>query len=296
MEATAPAVYRPKPGIARNSPAGRGPPPPRPAPPAAAALVCVQIAWGGFSSNAEFSRLRRVKAILSDVTRTLEAKVPQGDVILAGRELLDHLDFVRRWRLADLSVLRGGRMESRMGRRTEDDADAPSPMQAAKIKRLQEKYSELTPAQRTAAMAGELTTWAKERPIYFVGSKEDLESMGAPFRPEDFRIVASIPIPKEPDAGGRGPDGPPPGFGPPGMMPPGAMPPPDGAPAMPPPDGMPGTPPPGRRDRSPGRRPGFAGRFGRGGGFMGGGRLLNGTEIVVAEWNKHVAPPAATDD
>jgi hypothetical protein len=80
------------------------------------------LTWGLFL-------LLRQQQVLAQVTDALEQHTQPGDVVLARQQFLQHLDFVRQWRLADQSLMRG---QIGMGRffNFPDNSDAPSWRQA----------------------------------------------------------------------------------------------------------------------------------------------------------------------
>jgi 4-amino-4-deoxy-L-arabinose transferase-like glycosyltransferase len=254
-------------------------------------LIAVQAVWGLVSPVAEFARLGRTKAVLADVTRQLVRTAQPGDVLLSTREYLDHLDFVRRWRLADLGVIRGERMGLRPPGRSAEESGRPSPMQAAKRSAIAERYADLRPGERAEALAQELAEWARESKVYFVGSSEDLEGLWGALRASDFKVVARVAVPRparseEADLRPDMPGGPPPD----GTAPPGAG---DQTGFRRPRDGGPFGDRLPRDGFGPGRGDsrGRPGRFG-GGGPGGFGRLLEAKEIVIAEWNGRIAVPS----
>lgn len=247
------------------------------------AVAGLQFVWGGFSMSDEFARLGRTKESLARVTVALDEKVPRGSVIVAGRTYLEHLDFVRHWRLADEMILRGMLVSGRMPFNA-DDANAPSPMQRNKLEALQAKYGGLSVSERAFEMAKALDAWAGAGKACFVGSEDELKDLRGALRAEDFTIVGRVALPEEPEAAGAT-------FGPPGANAPNAPDPATG------PIGADGG------DRSNGRGR-WAGRGGRGArGFRGGqgafgggggpmGRGLSGVkEVVIAEWTAR--PPKA---
>jgi hypothetical protein len=271
-----------------------------------AAVLLLQFAWGGTNTLDENRRQQYQKRVLVLATDALEETAPRGSVVTGSQQLLQHLDFVRHWRLADLSILQvqgGGRRFGGMGGMGGPggpggmfrgrDPDAPSPMQPAKRQARIDAYANLSPAEIAARTVAELGRWGAERKVYFVGVEAELERLSAPGLEKDsFKIVRRIPLPTPPPiASGRGF-----GFGGrgnlPPMMPPGAATPtppptppagPDGPPAPPP-----GAAPPAADARD--NRGAAPGRFGGVGGFpMGGfmGRRAgfeSAKELVVAEW------------
>jgi hypothetical protein len=223
---------------------------------AVAAVLLLQALWGAFHTGEGAARLRHQKRVLAVATDALEKHAKPGDVVLSGRQMLQHLDYVRKWKLADLGNLGPGRGGRFFGR--DRDPDAPSPRQAEKDRLRAEKYEGLSAREREILMAGDLWTWAGGRKIYFVGAAEELKELPGPiFNSGHFRIVARVPLPEAPKTSSRTGRG--------GMRPPGR---PGGVP------GAGGRRPPGGR-RFPGRG-GFVGRRGFGSDLK---------EIVIAEWD-----------
>lgn len=244
-----------------------------------AVVLVLQIIWGGFSSFSEARTLHRQKVVLALITNALEKNTQHGDVVMAHQQILQHLDFVRHWRLADVPMA-AGRPLPDLFRGREPDPNAPSPMQAEKREIQAEKYKDLTPRERERKVAEDIRAWAGEHKVYFVGTQREIDGMrGELFGPRSFAVLARIPLPEprtpSPQDGAMGGPGPGPGaaLGPPGGGPPRPFGP------------GPGFPPPG------GAAPGVPPRFGGPGGPAGMGYLSGDKEIVIAQWT----PPAAEE-
>jgi hypothetical protein len=257
------------------------------------AVVFVQGVWGAYSSFQEGRTLHYQKDVLAKVTDALDQNTQYGDVVMAPQQLLQHLDFVRHWRLADPPTGAGGFMDRFRDR--QGDSDAPSPRQQERARIQAEKYSGLTPAQREKKIAEDIHSWADGHKVYYVGGERDIEDMGDDFfYAKSFKIIAKVPLPEAPPAqnqGGFGFMGGGRRFGPGGdANRPGGAPGP-GADARPPADGGPGgffRPP----DGGPGGFRFGGGRRGRGmGGMFGRGFLMGEKEAVIAEWT-YSPPPA----
>jgi hypothetical protein len=210
-------------------------------------FVLVQAVWGAFTPVQELQRLHQTKELLANVTRKLDVTVPSSAILLGNRELLDHLDFVRHWKLADLSVVQGGRMGPGPMRSRGGDDNRPSPMQKAKTRQLADKYANLRAPERAALLAGQLSSWAGTNAVYFVGTDNELNRLRGVISSADFKVVARIPIPKPTNQQTTTPF---PGAQPPVPTPPGAPPannpaPPDQGPPAPgdPVPPLPGVPP-----------------------------------------------------
>jgi hypothetical protein len=228
----------------------------------AAVLVCVYLLWGIRTTSRETAASAHSRAALARLTSDLRAAVPEDAIIIAHSRILQHLDFVRRWRLVDLSCLRrSGRGRFLLAQ--EGDASRPMPMQREKLEAQGEHYSDLHPFGRERAVAYDIREWAGDSPVYFVGATDELNMLSRfYFQPEQFRTVATVQMPAPDDEIGRqAPGGAVPGMPPGGRTPAwqGANPPMAGPPAR-------------LRQRPGGRR---AGRFGIG---------TDATELVIAEW------------
>jgi len=264
------------------------------------ALLLLQLAWGGFHTADEARRTLFEKETLVTVTDALEESIPSGNIILSNHQILQHLDCVRKWPLADMANLKlrqsrgGGDMFRGPDPMQAQNTDIPSPQQQAKAKLQAELFANLTPLQAEEKMIGALRQWAGERKVYFVGTETELEDLSnSSFGKEAFKIIRRVKLPEPPpQAPGRGMGGMP--FG--GTMPP-----------VPPPglgDGIPGPPPPGTDattvpppnndntfDRRSGRDPNRQARggFSRRGGFGGGGGMgrsgiIGAKEFIIAAW------------
>lgn len=220
-------------------------------------LIGLQLAWGSAEIFRFASQQRHTKTSLALVTAELDKVAGKDAIVVAQNNILQHLDFVRHWRLADDSIVSGRGPGGRMGPRMNEGEDTPSPMQAAKVKLRSEKFSG-SQEDRQDQFIYELRKWSNGGKIYLVGPERQIRNGVASNAGEgDLKIIARITLPKAPEnprinqRSGRGgfaggPIGGPGGFGP-GMGGPGA---------------------------GPGGGPG--------GGMMGG--FGSETEIVIAEW------------
>jgi hypothetical protein len=268
-----------------------------------AVVLVLQVLWGGAALVSETRLLQHSPQALALVTRAVEAQAKHGSIVMAHPQILQHLDFVRHWRLVDPTLLRDRPAAIRF-LRSRKDPDAPMPMQEQKQALQAEKYQGLRPFQREREIAHDVYGWANGKGVYFVGTPRELEEMrGFYLAKSNFRELARVAIPPPPPLprpegflGAAAPLGPGPGDR--SEPPPAAA---GGAAAGPAPwagGGGAGMPPPGP-GREPGgglapwlRRPGGPGS--RGPGRPGGGLwnyFQDVTEIVVAEWTWRPAAP-----
>jgi 4-amino-4-deoxy-L-arabinose transferase-like glycosyltransferase len=229
-------------------------------------LIALQLAWG-YSEMSRFATQQTYqKTSLAMVTAELGKVAHKGDVVIAQQNLLQHLDFVRDWKLADESIVRGGGPGGRMGRMDQGE-DMPSPMQQAKLKLRNEKFSGSF-EDRQDQFIYELRKWAKGSKVYLVGPERQIRNgVASAAGKDELKILARITLPKAPEMPARNQRG---GFGGPGGGPGGRQ------------GGFGG---PGQIGPGGGGPGGFAGP----GGGPGGGGMMGGfgseTEIVIAEWD-----------
>ncbi len=71
-------------------------------------LIAIQGLWGATDLVDETQRIHYQKEMLSRVTEKLDELTRPGDVVVANNQILQNLDFVRKWKLADQQLVRGG--------------------------------------------------------------------------------------------------------------------------------------------------------------------------------------------
>ena len=253
-------------------------------------LITVQMLWGSTETVTQARELQYQKQSLADVTAALEKYATPDDVVVGSGNVLAQLDFVREWKVADDSLVNGGGGPGGGGFRRggfggpggpggpdDNNANAPSPRQAAKAELERELYTG-TIAQRQRKFANDVRTWAGDgHKVYLVGTEQQVREWDGVLAGSSVKILSRVNLPPMPDdlantgrrGGGRG--GP---FGGRGGGFPG---------------GGPGFGGGGPGFGGGGGRGGFGGPGGRGGGPGGGGPggmmgSFNGaTEAVIAE-------------
>lgn len=182
-------------------------------------LVAIYVIWGGLNLVSDTRRDVAQRRALALVTAALEEHAEEGSVVLANQQLLQQLDFVGKWKLAEPGELRGRGPGMRRGAMANRDPDAPSPMQAEKQRIQEERYAGLTPFARLLRTSQELKTWADGHPIYLIGEPEEVrrfeETMVGGSRMQEVARVAfpeewrkSVTAPSEGPGGMPGPGGP----------------------------------------------------------------------------------------
>jgi 4-amino-4-deoxy-L-arabinose transferase-like glycosyltransferase len=135
------------------------------------------------------------RRILALATGEVERHIAPGDVIIGHPRLLLHLDYVRRWKLAD-SMLLGSQYESqrRFWRRSRDKVADPTHFR--RWQRVEGIYGGMSRRARDARQAADLARWAGDGDVYFVGGAGDVRLVNGPsFWPARFEPVASLELP-----------------------------------------------------------------------------------------------------
>jgi hypothetical protein len=172
-------------------------------------LLIVQGLWGASDLVSETNRIRFSKETLARVTEKLDEVASAGDVVVANNQVLQNLDFVRKWKLADEQLLRGG-MGGRMGRGPgmgpggpdDQDEDRPSPMQQAMREEQQKKYPG-SQSDREEKFAEDVTKWAGDHQVYLIGSESEVRD-GLGDALGKVKIIARVTVPEAPAMGGVG--------------------------------------------------------------------------------------------
>jgi hypothetical protein len=200
-------------------------------------VVIVQLLWGASEDLTQTARLHDTNRGLAIVTDALEQTTHHGDVVIANPQILQDLDFVRHWKLADASLvsgamggpgaglgggpggpMRGGFPGGPMGGIPPmpppdgggmmgpdggpDAADAPSPMQSQKRETRRTLYPGST-TDRRAKFTADVRAWAGSGDVYIVASSEaELRDLVKSESSKDFEIVKRITMPAPARGGG----------------------------------------------------------------------------------------------
>ncbi len=136
--------------------------------------------------------------------------------MIAGNGFLQHLDFVRKWKLADVSIVngRGGMMGGGPpggggrfgggfgggppgGPDGQVDNDRPSPMQEAKMIARSKLYTG-SPEQREDQFMDDVEKWAGGKGIYAIGGESEINNLLPGIPKNEIQIVSRIVTPKGP--------------------------------------------------------------------------------------------------
>ena len=196
-------------------------------------VACVQLLWAAPDGIQQLGRMTASKRPLAIMTDALEHNTQHGDVVVASGQLLQHIDFVRHWKVADAGLVTGrgggfggppmgggggmggppdggamgggpgggGGMGGGMGGPPGMDggANGPSPMQQEKREAQQQLYKGSTLAKQNK-FANDLATWAGGKSIYLVGSEADVKATFSQLDQANFTIVERVQVPQ----GGQG--------------------------------------------------------------------------------------------
>jgi 4-amino-4-deoxy-L-arabinose transferase-like glycosyltransferase len=162
-------------------------------------LLIVTLLWGLPYSAFVLNRLKRDNMALADVSRSIEAHVEPGNILIAQSGLLQHLDFLGDWRLAPEEAF------DRQARRSRPVG--PRGPRADDPERIVERIS---PAETTLAVRREIADWAgAERSVYWLTTEARLEEIRDRLESttDTFTEIAEVEL-EGPLGPGRGPGGP----------------------------------------------------------------------------------------
>lgn len=154
-----------------------------------AVLVGLHLIQGVPTGLARCHAVFNQKAVPVAVARGVEANISHGSVVMANPGALMHLDFLRRWRLADPMLAIGV---------PEQEAAKAAGERGGLGEGGRQRYWVLGPEQSCEAFRNDLAVWSGGAPIYCVGSesqvKSTLEMLGYP---PTFVVVgrAAMPTP-----------------------------------------------------------------------------------------------------
>lgn len=154
-------------------------------------LVALQLLMYGGATRQALESNRDRKIPLVAVTNALREHARPGDVVVASGGVLQHLEFVREWKLADPSVIN----PMRGGFAGRGNADDPSPMQAEKNEARMKLYTGSN-TDRARAFYEDAFAWAGDNSVLLVGSERSLTFLAPQLKRSDYEIIATFEIPK----------------------------------------------------------------------------------------------------
>ncbi len=164
-----------------------------------AVVIALQCVMYGPAMLEDMARAKAEKVPMVLAARGLEKVAGAKDVVVANPALLQDLDFVGGWKLADPSLVNGWGVQFGGG---PNDPNAPAPQQMAKEQAEARRYKG-TMISKQARFRSDLRKWAGEGgKVYLVGSEYDLARLVPGIRRKDLEIVERIPNPES--AAGKG--------------------------------------------------------------------------------------------
>jgi hypothetical protein len=168
----------------------------------ATALIAIQWLWGAPELDQLATRIAYQKNSLALITGELEKVAAKGDVVVGmgggGGGILQQLDFVREWKVADATLASiggfGGRLNGGFGGA---DPDAPSPRQAAKTAELRERYVGSI-AEIERKFTQDLLAWAgPQGKVWVIGNEGQVMAMDN-VGGGKVTLVHRVPLPAAP--------------------------------------------------------------------------------------------------
>jgi len=139
-------------------------------------LLIVNCCWGLPHSCQALRSLRRNNAALATVTEALQRYTTAGSILITYEGLNQYLDFVGRWRLTDLILLRAGQIE--LG---PPGPAQPHPRLRSRIRlgpNHTRPYEGLTGSALWQAIGKDLADWAKRAPdVYLLARQPELRPL-----------------------------------------------------------------------------------------------------------------------
>ncbi len=173
-------------------------------------VLAMQTLMYGPSMRDDIGRSFERKSLLALATRELDQVAPAGSVVIADSSLLQQLDFVRKWKLADTSVIsaRGGGGGGPGGGRPignilgfggagDDTSDLPSPQQQAKREARAKLYTG-SDREKQIKFEDDVDTWAGKNAVYVIARENELSRLLPLAKREEFEIIKRVETPKPP--------------------------------------------------------------------------------------------------
>lgn len=171
------------------------------------AILSMQVLMYGSSLRDDIGRSFERKSLLALATHELEQVVPAGSVVIADSSLLQQLDFVRKWKLADASVInnrsgpdggaRARPIGNLLGFTDDNTSDLPSPQQQAKRDARAKLYTG-SDRDKQIKFEDDIDAWAGTNGIYVLAKENELSRLLPLAKKQEFEIVKRVETPKPP--------------------------------------------------------------------------------------------------
>jgi hypothetical protein len=153
-------------------------------------LMVLYLLWGGTHTIRECRSLAYHTRTLAKVTEELRAHVPPQSIVVADTQILQHLDFIRAWRLVDTERPSRAAIAGLSG-----SPDGAKPARKAGADPALSRYEGLSGPALEKAIAEDIRAWAHGADVYFVCGEADLAKMAGPcFTPASLKVVARIDL------------------------------------------------------------------------------------------------------
>ena len=155
---------------------------------AIAVLVFFNCGWALNQTLQTIEPLKATDDSLKQITEVLETEVEPGSIVISQNSILQHLDFIGKWRLGEVSGrmrgpnMRGGRF-NRVGNEDGESGNHVSPMQH----RQRKSYMDSDGNLKTDEIRTDLKKWAgNDKKVYYLGNREELDRL--------YEVASSIDI------------------------------------------------------------------------------------------------------
>ena len=152
------------------------------------AIIGLQCAMYGPAMLAEMDRSHEEKVPLARAARALVKVAGSDDVVVANPAMLQDLDFVKDWKLADPSLVNGWGIQFGGG---PGDPNAPAPQQMAKEQAEARRYKGSMVAKQRR-FRDDLRAWAGKGSVYLIGTDEDINRLVPGIRRRDLTEVSRV--------------------------------------------------------------------------------------------------------
>ena len=151
---------------------------------AIAVLVIFNCGWALNRTLQTIAPLKKTDDTLKQVTDILENEIEPGSIVLSQSMLLQHLDFIGKWKLGAINSRPGGPLDNN----EKENRNSVSPMQH----RQHKSYMDLDGNLNTDEIRNDLIKWAGNgNNIYYIGSRGGLDQLAG--------VASSVDIVKKLD-------------------------------------------------------------------------------------------------
>jgi hypothetical protein len=183
-------------------------------------LLAMQATMYGSSAMQELHQNFQTHQLLAIATKGIDEISHKDDVVIGNSALLQQIDFVRKWKVADPSLFTGrgggpgggpggggrggfpgpgggmgGGPGGPGGPDGQDQSDQPSPQQQLKREYSAKLYTGSTEAKELK-FHDDVLKWANGKDVYVVGTQTEIDEFFPTYGTEKLEIIKRIPTPK----------------------------------------------------------------------------------------------------